>query len=493
MRNKMLVLVALVMVLTLVLSACGATPEPETVIQTVEVEKTVIETVEVEVEKTVVETVEVEKEVVKEVEVEVPVEVTPVPEGAYQHLARAKAGEFAGTEVEIFGVYTQEDANRFGAALVPFEQATGIDVTFEGSADFETLIRIRAEGGDPPDVAQFSQPGLIKDLSEYMVPLDSFMNMDQVKQDYIQSWLDLATVDDQLFGLFYRAATKSIVWYPTPQFEEAGYAIPETFEDLIALQDDMVANGHVPWCVPGEHGGSTGWVFTDWVEDVLLRTASPEVYDQWVNHEIPFDSPEIKEAFDTLEQIWFGDEGYVYGGREGMLTIFVGQTAELFPSEEEAREEPACWMMKQAGWIPAFFPTDKEAGVDASFFYFPPIEAEYGSPVLGGGDPVGMFNDRPEVRALMEYLASAQGAEVWIKTGGFISPNRSVPLDWYANELDKVQGEILKNADVFRFDASDAMPADVGVGTFWSGMIDWIGGQKDADTVLQEIDASWPD
>ncbi len=480
MVKKVLALVVLLVLLSVVAAQCGAAPTPETIIQTVVVEK--------EGQK-VVETVEVEKVVTKEVEKVVTKEVvaTPTPTGPYEHLARAKAGEFAGTTVNIFGVYTGEDADRFRAALVPFEQATGIDVQYEGSADFETLIVVRAEGNDLPDIAQFSQPGLMRQLKDKLVPLDSFMNMDQLQKDYIPSWLELGTFDGHLYGIFYRASTKSLVWYPKQPFEEAGYQVPETWDELLALMDQMVADGQTPWCVPGEHGGSTGWVFTDWVEDILLRTAPPEIYDQWVNHEIPFNHPEIKEAFDYLDTIWFGNDNYVYGGREGMLTIFVGRTDEMF-----AEEGPQCWFMKQAGWIPAFFPEGKEAGVDASFFYFPPIEEEFGSPVLGGGDPIGMFNDRPEVRALMEYLATPQGAEVWVKTGGFISPNRSVPLDWYTNDVDWLQGKIMQNADVFRFDASDLMPPEVGVGTFWSGMIDWVSGEKDTDTVLQEIEDSWP-
>ncbi|HSJ58177.1 MAG TPA: ABC transporter substrate-binding protein [Anaerolineae bacterium] len=488
MSHKLIAVLVLVSVLALALAGCGPTPEPQIVerVVTQEVEKVVT----VEVEKVV--TQEVEVEVTSIVREEVEVLVTPEPQGAYQELARARAGEFAGTTVDIFGVYTGEDATRFSAALVPFEQGTGIDVNFEGSADFETLITVRVEAGDAPDIAQFSQPGLMRQFVDNLVPLDTFMNMDQLEQDYIQSWLDLATFDGTLYGLFYRAATKSIVWYPKPQFEAAGYQVPETWDELIALSDQIVADGGVPWCIPIEHGGSTGWVATDWVEDILLRTAPPEVYDQWVAHEIPFDNAEVAEAFDYLDDIWFNEE-YVYGGREGILTIFVGQTAEMFPSEEEGREEPACWMMKQASWIPAFFPEGVAAGTDASFFYFPPIEEEYGSPVLGGGDPIGMFNDRPEVRAVMQYLATPQGAEVWVKTGGFISPNRSVPIEWYTNEVDRLQGEIMQNADVFRFDASDLMPGEVGVGTFWTGMIDWVSGAKDTATVLQDIEASWPE
>jgi alpha-glucoside transport system substrate-binding protein len=477
MRGKLLVLVASVSVLALALSACAA-PAPETV----QVEVTREVEVEVPVEVTV------EKVVTEEIQ------VTPIPEGPYEHLARAKAGEFAGTEVNIFGVYTSEDEARFRAALVPFEQATGIDVNFEGSGDFEQLIRVQVEAGDPPDIAQFSQPGLIAEMADKMVPLDSFMNVDQLKEDYIQSWLDLATFDDRLYGLFYRANTKSIVWYSKPEFDAAGYEVPETWDELLALMDEMVANGHTPWCVPAEHGGSTGWVITDWVEDVLLRTAGPEVYDQWTNHEIPFNDPAIKEAMDEYVAKIMFSEDYVYGGPEGVLTIWVGQTAELFPSEEEGRAEPACWMMKQAGWIPAFFPEGTVVGPDGAwFFYFPPIKEELGKPVLGGGDPIGMFNDRPEVRAVIEYLATPAGCEVWVKTGGFISPNRSVPTDWYFDEAERLQGEIMQNADVFRFDASDLMPGTVGVGTFWSGMIEWVGGEKDTDTVLQEIDDSWPE
>jgi alpha-glucoside transport system substrate-binding protein len=469
MRTRIFSIVAIVSVLALALAACAPAPTPEKVEVTREVEVT--------------RPVEVTKIVQEEVL------VTPAPEGPYEYLARARAGEFTGTEVNIFGVYTAEDADRFEAGMVPFEQATGIDVQFEGSADFETLITVRVEGGDPPDIAQFSQPGLMAQFADGdLVPLDSFMNVDQLKKDYIQSWIDLGTVDGTLYGVFYRASTKSIVWYPVPQFEEAGYEIPESWDELIALSDRMVADGQTPWCISIEHSGATGWVATDWLEDIMLRTAGPELYDQWVNHEIPFNHESVKKAMEFMEEIWF-NEDYVYGGREGILTIWVGDTQT--PMFDEAG--PGCWMHKQAGWIPAFFPEGKEAGTDSTYFYFPLIDEDKGKPVLGAGDLFAMFNDRPEVRAVMEYLATPEGCEVWVKTGGFISPNRSVPLDWYPSEVDRTQGEILKNADVFRFDASDLMPAEVGTGTFWTGMVDWVSGEKDIDTVLQEIEDSWPE
>ncbi|MCA9897721.1 MAG: hypothetical protein KC433_05990, partial [Anaerolineales bacterium] len=170
-----------------------------------------------------------------------------------------------------------------------------------------------------------------------------------------------------------------------------------------------------------------------------------------------------------------------------ILTIWVGDTQT--PMFDDAG--PQCWMHRQAGWIPDFWPEGKVAGVDSSFFYLPPIDETYGRPVLGGGDVFAAFSDRPEVLAVIEYLATADSAKGWVEAGGFISPNRSVPADWYGSYVDQAQAEILQGATTLRFDASDLMPAEVGAGTFWSGMVDWVSG-TDTETVLQQIEDSWP-
>ena len=358
---------------------------------------------------------------------------------------------------------------------------------YEGSAEFETLITVRVEGGDAPDIAGFPQPGLLAQfVQEGAIPDHAqFLDVDKLQENYSEAWLNLATVDGQLSGVFYRASTKSIVWYPVAAFEEAGYEIPQTWDELIALSDQIVADGGVPWCISIEHGGNTGWVATDWLEDILLRTAPPEVYDQWVTHEIPFNNPDVMEAAEIMSDVWFNPD-YVYGGTTAILTIFVGDTQT--PMFEDP---PGCWMHRQAGWIPDFWPEGAEAGVDSSFFYLPPIEEEFGNPVLSAGDVFAAFNDRPETAAFIEYLASPESAQVWVEADGFISPNRGVPNDWYGNYVDRAQAEILQNATTLRFDASDLMPAEVGAGTFWSGMVDWIG-SADTDTVFANIEESWP-
>ncbi|WP_370324297.1 ABC transporter substrate-binding protein [Euzebya sp.] len=417
-----------------------------------------------------------------------------VPEG-YTHLAAALAGEYEGTSVEILSQWVEAEGENFSATLADFAEATGIDITTEGITDYETVLNVRVEGGDAPDIAQVAQPGLMQEFASagHLVNLSDWMDVEQLSTDYSEAWTDLTTYEDDTYGVFFRANTKSIVWYPVAAFEEAGYEIPETWDDLIGLQDQILADGGTPWCITMEHGDATGWVATDWIEDVLLRTAEPEVYDQWVAHEIPFDSPEVLAAAEQVGEIWFG-EGHVNGGGTAIGATFVGDA--MNPTFEEP---PGCWLHRQAAWIPDFWPTDPETeeplytpGEDAAFFFLPG-ETPEDRPVLGSGDMFIMFDDRPEVRAVMEYLATADAAMGWIEAGGFISPNSSIPPEAYSDYASSQQAEILADATVLRFDASDSMPAEVGQGSFWSGMVDWVAAEGgNTDQVFADIEASWP-
>jgi alpha-glucoside transport system substrate-binding protein len=420
------------------------------------------------------------------------------PEGPYEHLARAEAGEYAGTEVTILAQWIEAEGDNFANTLAGFAERTGIDIQYEGITDYETVLTVRVEGGDAPDLAQLAQSGLMRQFVENgdLVNLSDFLNVDQLNTDYSEAWTSLVTVEGDVYGVPFRANTKSIVWYPVQAFEEAGYQIPTTWEELLALSDQIVADGRgAPWCLSQEHGDATGWVTTDWIEDILLRTAPGEVYDQWAAHEIPFNAPEVLAAADMVGQVFFHPD-YVFGGTTAINSVWVGDTQG--PMFDEAG--PSCWMHKQAAWIPDFWPKDPDTeeplftpGVDSAFFYFPPVEEEFGNPVLGAGDMFVMFNDRPEVRAVIEYLATADAVRGWAETGGFVSPNSSVPAEWYTSYQDAGQAEILAQATLLRLDASDSMPAEVGQGTFWSGMVDWVAANgENTEAIFQQIEESWP-
>jgi len=254
----------------------------------------------------------------------------------------------------------------------------------------------------------------------------------------------------------------------------------------MALTELISSDGDTPWCVGIESGAATGWAMTDWVEETMLRTTTLENYDKWVAGELKFDSPEVRKAVKYVTDIWFND-AYVYGGRNAIPTTFFGDAPK--PMFEKP---PRCWLHKQGNFITSFFPEGLEAGTDYEFFYFPGIDPAYGKPVLVAGDIYAMFNDRPEVRALMQYFSTAASVEGWVKAGGAISPHKDSSLDWYANTVDRGVAEIILNADSVRFDGSDLMPGAVGAGSFWKSMTSYVSGSIELDTALKEIDASWP-
>ncbi len=395
----------------------------------------------------------------------------------------------AGTEVILFGAYVDEDAARFRTAMEPFIEQTGIDVIYEGSGDFEALITVRAEGGDPPDIAVFPQPGLMTDLYQqgHVIDLRDWMSESDLRESYEASWIDMSRHEDgAIMGAWYRTSVKSLVWYPPAVFEEEGYEIPTTWDELLALSDQMVADGYTPWSISMESGGATGWVGTDWIEDIMLRIHPPEVYDAWVAGDLRFDSPEVREAFEYLEEIWMNDD-YVLGGAGSILTVPFGDGANPL-----VMDPPRALLHRQASFITAFLPDGTEVGPDGdiNFFYLPQIKPELGDPVLVAGDIMSAMRDRPEVRAVMRYLATGESTRGWLEQGGFVAPHADVPLDWYPAE-DRPYAEIVQDADVVRFDASDLMPGAVGTGSFWTGMVDFVSGDS-LDDVLPAIDASWP-
>ncbi len=400
--------------------------------------------------------------------------------------------EVRGTVVRMAGPFVDSDAVKFENSVKPFEEMTGIDIQYEGSKEFEASIGISIEGGNPPDIADFPQPGLLKNFvaKGYVVDLNKALDMGKVKSNYIQSWLDMATMDSPdgpiMAGIWGRVNGKSLVWYNKAEFDAAGYKVPKTWAELEALQKTIMADGDTPWCVGIESGAATGWPMTDWVEEMMLRTTSLENYDRWVEGELKFNSPEVREAIETVANIWFPD-GMVYGGRKSISTTSFGDAPKVM-----FEKPPKAWLHKQGNFVTSFFPDNVVAGKDYDFFYLPSVKAEYGRPVLVAGDIYAMFNDRPEVRMVMQYFATGASVEGWVKAGGAISPHKDSELSWYTNEVDRKVAEVIQNATSVRFDGSDLMPGQVGAGSFWKEMTAYVSGSKTLDEALKAIDASWP-
>ena len=364
---------------------------------------------------------------------------------------------------------------------------------YVGSDSFEQQIVVDAEAGSAPNIAVFPQPGLAADMASrgFLTPLADGTG-DWIRNNYAagQSWVDLGTYadengDDQLFGFFYKVDVKSLVWYVPENFEDFGYEIPETMEELKDLTDAMVADGQTPWCIGLGSGGATGWPATDWVEDMMLRTQPPEVYDGWVDNSIPFTDERVVAAIEEFGH-FAGNDDYVAGGAGVVAsTDFRDSPKGMFSSP------PQCMMHRQASFITAFFPEDAVVGEDADFFYFPAYEGQnLGKPVLGAGTLWAITNENDGAHDLIEFLKTPGAHEIWMARKGFLTPHKGVDANAFGDPTLRKMNEVLLNATTFRFDGSDLMPGGVGAGSFWTGMVDYAGG-KPAEDVAADIQASW--
>lgn len=403
------------------------------------------------------------------------------------------AHDLKGQVLKIDGPWGGVDKALFESVIAYFEAATGADVQYSGGDGFEQRVMIDVEAGSPPGIAVIPQPGLAADLAKRgkLVPLKPEIG-EFLKTEYAagDSWVNLSTYagadgTKALYGLFYKVDVKSLVWYVPENFEDAGYDVPETMEDLKALSDQIVADGGTPWCIGLGSGGATGWPATDWVEDMMLRVNTPEDYDRWVSNELKFDDPKVVAAIEEYGAFARND-AWVAGGAGGVAsTDFRDAPKGLFASP------PTCYMHRQASFIPSFFPEGTVVGEDADFFYFPAYAGkDLGQPVLGAGTVFVITQDSPVAQAFMDFLTTPIAHEVWMAQSGFLTPLKSANPEAYGDPTLKKMGEILTSATTFRFDASDLMPGAIGAGAFWTGMVDYSGG-KDAGAVAADIQKTW--
>jgi len=407
------------------------------------------------------------------------------------------AGDGGGDNTGEVALLSAGEPEETDAYQVIFDDLINSEVDYEvevvPAGDFEQQFQIQAEG-ETLDVAAVPQPGAIPDLVEkgLLTSLEDLgFDIGELNDLLGESFVALGEYEGEHYGLPTNINLKSMVWYPKDDFDTAGYEVPETWDDLIALSDQIVEDGSTPWCVGFESEGATGWPATDWMEDIMLRTAGPEVYDQRVNHEIPFDDPAVKTAAETFGEILF-TEDYVLGGAAATADIpFADAPLPMF------EDPPKCWLHRQASFINASFPPETEAGVDYDWFPLPPIEQE-GILFAGELTVIGTAGNRPEVKDFLDrFIADDVQCDMGSVTASSrISPNVNVGEDCYANEILAGASVVLTDAlkaDTGRFDASDLMPAAVGSGSFWTGMIDYVkGGPSALDGVLADIEASYP-
>jgi len=409
-------------------------------------------------------------------------------------------GDLTGKTITVFtSIAAEAEAKPHTDSYKPFEKCTGATIKYEGSREFESQLPVRLQAGNAPDIAYIPQPGLLQTLvrdNPGKVFEAGALATKNVETYYDPSWKGYGSVDGKFYAVPVGANVKSFVWYSPSAFADKGYAVPTTWDELIALSDKIVADnpdGDIkPWCAGIESGTATGWPATDWVEDVMLRVNGPDVYDQWVNHEIPFNDAKVVAALDQVGTILRNDK-YVNGGLGDVKSIATTAFADAGLPVADGQ----CYMHRQASFYQANWDKGTVVGEDGDVwaFYLPSMSAD-SKPVLGGGEFAAAFSDRPEVQAFQAYLASPEWSNakaIATPNGGWLSANKKLDINNLAKPVDKLSFSMLADEKaVFRFDGSDLMPSAVGAGAFWKQMTNWIALGKTSQETADAIEKAWP-
>ena len=418
------------------------------------------------------------------------------PENCTSQEMAEPSGEGDG-EVTITGPERDEPSvAAINEVLSAFGEENGIEITFIGDADWEANISTQVSGGNPPDIGVFPQPGKLRDFAcaGFVYPLSGEVN-ESLAANWSTDYSDYAKDSDVQYGVPVKTDLKSLVWYQPARFEAAGYEVPQTFDEFIDLIAQINADGEgKPLCVGIESGTATGWTYTDWVEEMVLRMHGGEVYDKWVNHEIPFNDPKIVESMQAVLDVWSEENVFASGGNIA-ATNFGDNAQPLIDGD--------CFMHRQASFFSGFlgeagavFADDSDEAIDV--FYFPDINGD--KPVLTAGTFAAPFNNDPDTMKVIAYMATAdyaqkrQAAQTAFLDGGlsgYLSAAQGQDPSVYQG-LESGFIEILNNSELSRFDASDLMPAAVGSGTFWSEGTSAVNGDKTAQEAADAIEASWP-
>ena len=389
-----------------------------------------------------------------------------------------------GKEVTVIGTWGGSEQEAFLKMVAPWEQQTGAKVKYTGTRDINTILTTGVASGVLPDLAGLPGPGQMTEYANAgkLKALDGVLDIPTYTADTAPALVELGKVEGKVYGVFIKAAVKGLIWY-SPKLHDYGTAAPKTWDELKTQAAANQGNAKAMWCLGIESGAASGWPATDWIEDLVLRTAGPDVYSQWYQGKVKWSDAPIKNAI----QMFATDVvGKAYGGgRTAVATNFETAGDPMFAAA------PGCEFLHQASFITGLGGfKDKKAGTDYNFFAFPDIDSQYAGAVEGAGDLFGMFHDTPAAKSLMKYLVTAEAQDIWVKIGGALSANKKAT--GYPDDISKRSAELLANAKSFAFDASDLMPTAMN-DAFFRAMVALTNGSKSVDQVVSDLDAAQKD
>ncbi|RFS45577.1 ABC transporter substrate-binding protein [Micromonospora craniellae] len=392
--------------------------------------------------------------------------------------------DLSGKTVEVAAAWSGTEQENFQAVLDAFSARTGATVKYTtGGNDLAVLLNSRVAGGAPPDIALIPQPGVVSEFVRRGAakPLTGGA-AEAIRENYSPAWQELGTVDGQLYGLYFKVANKSVIWYRTDSFADAGVEPPATWEEFRTVSTTLADSGVAPMVA----AGGDGWVLTDWFENVYLRVGGPENYDKLSRHEIPWTDPSVVKSLTLLAEYWRTPR-FLAGGPSGAAqTTFTQSIADVFG------KSPKAAMLFEGDFVASEIAKlgEMTVGETARFFNWPSIAGSKPA-VVTAGDQAVLFKDTPEANALMAFLASPEAARIMAGKGGFISANSGLDTAVYPDPTTRELAEAVVNAELLRFDLSDLTPQAFGGGTsatLWVQLQDFLAGSITAESLAQKLE-----
>ncbi len=388
--------------------------------------------------------------------------------------------DLKGKTVNVIGTWGGDEQTAFLKMVQPWENQTGAKVKYTGTRDINTVLTTGVASGVLPDLAGLPGPGQMAEFAKNgaLKPLDNVLDVKTYKSETASALAKLGETDGKTYGVFIKSAVKGLIWF-SPKLHDYTSSPPKTWDELTTQAQANKGNAQATWCLGVESGAASGWPATDWIEDLVLRTAGPDNYTKWYNGQLKWSDPMIKKAFDLYTtQVVSQTYG---GGTNANATNFGNAGDPLFANP------PGCEFLHQASFITGFSQfKSHQAGTDYNFFPFPDVDPQYSGAVEGAGDLFGMFHDTPAAKSLIKYLVTAQAQDIWVKIGGALSANKNATS--YPDDISKRSAQILASAKSFVFDASDSMPQAMN-DAFTRAMVSVTNGTKTVDQTLSDLDA----
>jgi alpha-glucoside transport system substrate-binding protein len=392
------------------------------------------------------------------------------------------------SSIDVLTVWSANELANFEMQTAAFTQKTGIKVNVESTRDLPTVLNTRVRGNNPPDIS--GSPGIsqFQTLASQgkLVALDSFIDMNYIRQNYAQAWIDFSSYNGHLYGVLPKANSKGTVWYNPKQFQANGYTVPTTWSDMVTLSQKITSSGKYPWSMGMASGASSGWPASDWIDQIYLSTNGPDMVDKWVAHKIPWTDPTIKNAFQMFGQIASGNH-FINGAPQSILaTAF--QDASYLPYDSPPKAYMYYLGDFTLGFITAQFPS-LQAGTDFDFFPFPTINQQYAGAVTGGADMIFAMKDNNGTRQFMQFMSTAEAQTIWIKQGGASSVNKAVALSAYPDEVQRNAAKQLADATFFRSSPDDLMPTAM-ESAYWKATLAYIANPGQLDSILSGLEST---